>query len=124
MVLGLPTRSSSSLPSLTSLTPSRQEIDHPSSSSSSSTSPAMTSSAVSSESVARQEREDLCGIESYPSAVSSKHVERQERRYLCHPDILDGCKSSEKILWMTEFSNTETHTPVLLMNHLQSLNLR
>ena len=27
-------------------------------------------------------------------------------------------KSSERILWMTEFLNTETHTPVLLMNHL------
>ena len=29
-----------------------------------------------------------------------------------------GCKNSEKILWMKEFLNTETHTPVLLMSHL------
>ena len=55
VVLGLSTSSSSSLLSSTSMTPSRQEIDHPTSSSSSSTSP-MTSSTVSSESVARQER--------------------------------------------------------------------
>ena len=40
------------------MTPSRQEIDHPKSSSSSSTSPPMTSSTVSSESVDRQERVD------------------------------------------------------------------
>ena len=67
------------LPSSTPMTPLRQEIDHPKSSSSSSTSPPMTSSTVSSESVARQEQGDLCGIDSYPAAVSSKHVERQER---------------------------------------------
>ena len=29
-----------------------------------------------------------------------------------------GCKNSEKILWMIEFLNVETHSPVLLMNHL------
>ena len=61
------------------MTPSRQEIDHPTSSSSSSTSPTMTSSTVSSESVAREERGDLCGIDSYSAIVSSKHVEKQER---------------------------------------------
>ena len=48
MVPGLSTSSSSSLPSSTSMTPSRQIIDHPTSSSSSSTSPTMTST-VSSE---------------------------------------------------------------------------
>ena len=64
------------------MTLSRQEIDHPTSSSSSSTSPTMTSSTVSSDSVSRQERGDLCGIDSYPVTVSSKHVERQERRDL------------------------------------------
>ena len=63
----------------TSMTPSRQEIDHPTSSSSSSTSPTMTSSTVSSESVARQERGDPCGIDHHPAAVSSERVERQER---------------------------------------------
>ena len=54
-----------------------------SSSSSSSTSTPMTSSTVSSESVARQERGDLCGIDSHPAALSRTHVERQERRDLC-----------------------------------------
>ena len=63
VVPGLSTSSSSSLPSSTSMTPSRQEIDHPKSSSSSSTSPSsMTSSTiVSSESVDRQERGDPYG---------------------------------------------------------------
>ena len=66
---------SSSLPSSTSMTPSRQEIDHPTSSSSSSTSPTMT---VSSDSGTRA-REDLSGIDSHPAPVSSSHVERTER---------------------------------------------
>ena len=60
VVPGLSTSSSSCLPSSTSMTPSRQEIDHPTSSSSSSTSTSMTSSTVSSDSVARQDRWDLC----------------------------------------------------------------
>ena len=66
-VSGLSTSSSSSFPSSTSMTPSRQEIDHPTSSSSSSTSPPMTSSTVSSE------------RDHHPAAVSSECVERQER---------------------------------------------
>ena len=61
---------------------SRQEIDHPTSSPSSSTSPTMTSSTVSSDSVIRRAREDLCGTDSYPVAVSRKHVERRARRNL------------------------------------------
>ena len=61
------------------MSPSRQEIDHPTSSSSSSTSPTTTSSTVSSESEARQARGHLCGIDSYPVTVSSKLVDRQER---------------------------------------------
>ena len=72
---GLSTSSSSSFLSSTSMTPSRQEIDHPTSSSSSSTSPTTN---VSSDSETRA-REDLCGIDSYPVSVSSKHVERKER---------------------------------------------
>ena len=60
-VLGLSTSSSSSLPSSTPMTPSRQEVDRPTSSSSSSTSPTTTSSTVSSERVYRQERGDPCG---------------------------------------------------------------
>ena len=60
-----------------SMTPSRQEIDHPTSSSSSSTSPTTT---VLSDSETR-EREDLSGIDSYPVSVSSEHVDtdRTER---------------------------------------------
>ena len=81
VVRGSSTSSFSSLPSSTSMTPSRQEIDHPTSSSSLSTSPTMTPSTVSSESVARQARGDLCGTDSNPAVVS--HVERQERRDLC-----------------------------------------
>ena len=69
------------------MTPSRQEIDHPTSSSSSSTSPTMTSSTVSSESVARQARGDSCGIDHYPAAVSSKRVESQERLDPCSSEI-------------------------------------
>ena len=75
VVPGLSTSYSSSLPSSTSMTPLRQEIDHPTSSSSSSTSPTMTSSTVSSDSVTRRARGDLCGIDSYPASLSSEHVE-------------------------------------------------
>ena len=35
-----------------------------------------------------------------------------------------AARIQREILWMTEFLNTETHTPVLLMNHLESLRLR
>ena len=83
--------------------------------SSSSTSPPMTSSTVSSVSVARQERRDPCGMDHYPAAVSSKHVERQERWDPCHSDIPEWLQAFRKILWMTEFLNKETHTPVLLI---------
>ena len=75
---GLSTSSSSGSYPSTSRTLSRQEIDHPASSSSSSTSPTMTSLTVSSDSGTRA-REDLCGTDSYPVSVSSKHVERKER---------------------------------------------
>ena len=50
-----------------------------SSSSSSSTSTPTTSSTVSSDSVTRQARGDLCGIDSYPVTASSKLVEWQAR---------------------------------------------
>ena len=66
-------------PSSTSMTPSKQEIDHPTSFSSSSTSPPMTSSIVSSGSVTRQKRENPCGIDPYPATVSSTNVERQKQ---------------------------------------------
>ena len=57
------------------MTPSRQEIDHPTSSSSSSTSSTMT---VSSDGENRT-KAVMCGTDSYPSSVSSSHVERKER---------------------------------------------
>ena len=138
VVPGLSTSSSSSSHSSTSMTPSRQERNHPTSSSSSSTSPTTT---VLSDSETR-EREDLSGIDSHPVPVSSSHVERIERGdpllpkptknpkpnkkrkprdrtvTRCIPTYRNGCKNSEKISWMTEFLNTETHTPVLLMNYL------
>ena len=75
VVPGLTMSSSSSLPPSTSMTPSRQEIDHPTSSSSPSTSPTTT---VSSDSETRAQ-EDLSGIDSYPVNVSSERVERKER---------------------------------------------
>ena len=34
------------------------------------------------------------------------------------PTYRNGCKNSKGILWMKEFLNAETHTPVLLMNYL------
>ena len=113
----------------------------------------MTSSTVSSENVARPERGDLCGIDHHPAAVSSERVERQEQGDLCSSEISEqllteptknpkpnnnedpdqergdpkyrnGCKNSKRILWMTEFLNTETHTQVLLMDYLSSVRLR
>ena len=140
VVPGLSTSSSPNIHSSTTMTPSRQEIDHPTSSSSSSTSPTMTSSTVSSDDGTRVHG-DLFGIDSDPVTVSSKHVERKERGDLLtkptknpkpnenedhdleRGDMLNstcrnGCQNSEKILWMIEFLNTETHTPDLLMNHL------
>ena len=143
VVPGLSSSSSSNITSSTSMTPSRQEIDRPTSSSSSSTSPTTT---VSSDSETRA-REDLSGIDSHPVSVSSEHVERKERRdpltkpttnpkpkktkttrkngeTRCLLKSRSGCKNSEKIWWMTEFLNKKTHTPVLLMNRLCSLRLR
>ena len=61
------------------MTPSRQEIGHLTSSSSSFTSPTTT---VSSDGETRA-RKDLCGIEIYPISVSNEHVERKE-----HGDLL------------------------------------
>ena len=61
------------------MTLSRQEIDHPTSSLSSSTSPTMTSSTVSSDTVARQERGDPYGMDHHPAIVSSERAKRQER---------------------------------------------
>ena len=127
VVPGLSSSSSSSLPSSTSMTLSRQEIDHPTSSSSSSTSAPMTSSTVSSESVDIQERGDPHGMDHHPAIVSSDpnqiktKTTSQNVATRCIPKFRNGCKNSEKISWMTEFLNAETHTPVLHMNYLWSL---
>ena len=73
------------------MTPSRQECDHPTSSSSSSTSPSTT---VLSDSET-QEREDLSGIVSHTVPVSSSHVEEMiERRDPLCSDIPE---------WLQEF---------------------
>ena len=50
----------------------------------------------------------------------NEHVDHdQERETRAVPTYQNDCKSSKKILWMTEFLNTETHTQVLLMDHPQ-----
>ena len=116
VVPGLSASSSASFPSSTSMKPSQQEIDHPTSSSTSSTSPTMT---VSSDSENRA-REDLCGIDFDPASGSSSHVERKalgdpltkqpkiqnqiktkttrkNGATRCVPTYWNGCKNSEKI---------------------------
>ena len=90
VVPGVSTSSSSSLLSSTSMTPSKQEIDHSKSSSSSSTSPTMT---VSSDSDNRA-KADMCGTDSDPASVSSSHVERKERGDPLCSDIQE---------WLQEF---------------------
>ena len=120
VVRGLSTTSSSSMPSSTSMTPLRQEIDHPKSSSSSSTSPPMTSPTVSSERVDRQERggpyssgtseELLTKPTKNPNQIKMRITSKYgETRVI--PTYRNGCKNSKKILSMTEFLNAETHTP-------------
>ena len=76
VVPGLPSSSSSSSHPSTSMAPSRQERNHPTSSLSSSTSPTTT---VLSDSETR-EREDLSGIDFHPVPASSSHVEEMIER--------------------------------------------
>ena len=123
------------------MTPSRQERHCSTSSSSSSSSP---TTATSSDSETR-EREDQSKIDSPPVSVSSSNVDdRTGQPVVCYqsrarspsqpkipktkcqrrPTYRNGCKHSEKILWMMEFLNAETHTPVFLMYHLESPRLR
>ena len=141
VVPGLSASSSSSLPTLPPMTPTRQEIDHSKSSSSSSTSTPMTSSTeidhsnhppaiVSSESVDRQVRGDPYSSETSeemlnkptktPNQIKMRNTNRYGETRIIQT-YRNGCKNSERILWMTEFLNAETHTRVLLMNHLYSL---
>ena len=108
VVPGFSTSSSSSSFSPTSMTPSDQEVDH------SDHHPAIGSS----ESVDRQARRDPFTSETQNQIKMRITIENGETRIQTY---WNGCKSSEKILWMTEFLNAETHTPVILMNHLQIL---
>ena len=120
-----------SLSTSTSMTPLRQKIDHSESSSSSSTSTPTTPSKetdqsdhppaiVSSESVDRQvetPQELLHEPTKNPKPEKTKTTSwNGETRFV--PKSRNGCKNSERILWMKEFLNTEIRTRVLLMNHL------
>ena len=114
VVPGLSTTPSSSSTS-TPTTPSGQEIDlsdhHP--------------AIESSENVDRQARGDPFTSETSeellheptkipkPNKNEDDDLERRDPLY-----SENGCKNSKRILWMKEFLNTETHTRVLLMNHL------
>ena len=90
--------------------------------------------AVSSTHVDRRERRDLCSCGAPEGQLLTKPIKNakpnenedhdQERETCIIPTYRNGCKNSEKILWMTECLNAETHTPVLLMNLLWSLRLR
>ena len=137
VVPGLSASSASSLPSSTSMTPSRQEIDHPTSFSSSSTSTPMTSSTEIDHSDHLQQS---CQAKVWIGKYGEIHIllQHQKSCWINQPKLQNqikmritnrygeariqtyqnGCKNSERILWMTEFLNAETHTQVLLMNHL------
>ena len=131
LVPGLSTSSSSRLPSSTSTTSStvssenvkRQErrdpygMDHH---------PAT----VSSERVERQERGDPYSSETSEELLNNQKKKTQNQIKMRITSkygktrtqtYRNGFKNSERILWMTEFLNAETHTRVLLMNHLQNL---
>ena len=57
----------------------------------------------------------------HTSLTKKKRVRIKNGETRAIPKYWNGCKKSQKILWMTEFLNTKTHTPVLLMNHLRNL---
>ena len=135
LILSLSTNSSSSFPSSTSMTPSRQERNNLTSSSSSSTSPTMI---VSSDSETRATA-DMCGIDSYPAAVSSSHVKRKARgdpltKRTKNPKPKKNedhdLERGEALYfdlpeWLQEFRENlvddrvlERNTPVFLMNYL------
>ena len=102
------------------MTPLRQEIDHPKSSSSSSTSTPMTSSTeidhsdhppafVSSESVDRQARGDPYSSETSeellnkPTKITKSNINENHGKTHIIPIYRNGCKNSERNLWMKEF---------------------
>ena len=115
VVLGLSVSSSSSLSTSTPMTPSK-EIDH------SDHIPAIESS----ESVDRQARRDPFTSETSEELlheptkipkpkkmrITNRHGETRIQTYQ------NGCQNSERILWMKEFLNTETHTRVFRMKLL------
>ena len=107
VVPGLSASSSSSSLSSTSMTLSRQEIDHLTSSSSSSTSP---TTAVSSDSETRA-KEDLSGIDSHPALVLSSHVERTERS-----DPLTKPTKNPKPIYKNKDHELEWKDPYLFRN--------
>ena len=84
---------------------------------------------VSSESVDRQVRGDPFSSEApeellhEPTKIPKpkKRITSRYEETRIVPTYRNGCKNSEKILWMMEFLKTKTHTPVLLVNYLQSL---
>ena len=121
--------SSSSGSSSTLRTPMKQESH--SSSSSSSSSPTVSE-------IQTREREDQTESDISPAPVSTtvdersgrpddneakktpKRNPRGNRATRCVLKSRSGCKNSGKFWWMTDFLNTETHTPVLLMKRLLS----
>ena len=105
VVPGLSTSSSSSLPTSTSLTPSRQEIDHSKSSSSSPTSTPMTSSMEIDYSGHLHKR---CQV----NVWKGKNVTILNGATRCVLRSQSGCKNSGKIWWMMKFQCTEILTPV------------
>ena len=100
VVPGLSSSSSSSSHPSTSMTPSRQESNRPTSSSISSTSPTTTLSGSET-----PEREDLSGIDSHPVFVSSPNVEEMiERRDPLFAEIPE---------WLQEFGENLVDNRVL-----------
>ena len=86
--------------------------------------------AVSSESVERQELGDPYSSETSQELLNKPtkipkpikmRITSENGKTRVIPTYRNGCKNAERILWMKEFLNTETHTRLLLMNHLQSL---
>ena len=83
---------------------------------------------VSSEHVEVKERGDLCSSGTPEEQLVTKQTKIQNKsktkttikngETCVIPTYRNGCKSSEKISWMIEFLNAETHTPVLLMKYL------
>ena len=103
MVPGLSTSSSSSLPSSTSMTPSRQEIDHPKSSSGSSTIQITPPAIVSSESVDRQVRGDPYSSETSEELLNKPTKTPKPHKNENHEQVREDPFSSDIPEWLQEF---------------------